>query len=273
MRKGLDPRMIKDGRRALAAAVAVIAPCVPAPLICALVAAAPAQGAPAAPSRLVVWAWERPEDLRFLPRDVAIAVQTGFVDLVGAGVVARGRRLPLLARPGQVQTAVVHVQIDRRTPLAWSPAQRALAAREVLRLAGAVATPRVQIDFEVALSHRRVLLDLLRDVRAGLAPGTQLSMTALASWCDGEAWLDTAPVDEVAPMLFRMGPGGQEIRARLSRGGDVSDRRCRQAVAISTDAPIGRAPPGRRVYLFSPRPWTAADFNLVRQEVQAWDAF
>jgi hypothetical protein len=222
--------------------------------------------------QLVLWAWERPEDLRFAGPEIEVAAQTGFVVLSGQGVMARGRRFPLLTAPGQPRTAVIHVQIDRRSRLAWTPAQRRAAAEAVLRYARAPWTRRVQVDFEVRRSERQVLLDLLHDVRAGLPRGVPLSMTALASWCETEDWLKAAPVDEIAPMLFRMGPQGEAVTARLAAGRDFADPRCRRAVAISVDAPLPRVPTQRRVYLFSPRSWTAADFHIVQRRVEAWSS-
>ena len=201
-----------------------------------------------------------------------IAAQTGFVALAGDRVVARGRRFPLLVGAARVTTAVVHVQIDHREPLRWTPESRAHAVAAVLDYARAVPAARVQIDFEVRRSERNVLLDLLRDVRAALPAGTRLAITALASWCDTEDWLGAAPVDEVAPMLFRMGPAGAPLKARLAGGGDFGDPRCRKALAVSTDAPIERGPTGRRVYLFSPKSWTAMDFERVKKRVEAWGA-
>lgn len=217
----------------------------------------------------VIWAWERPEDLSFAP-GVEVAVQTGFVEIGGHTVTGRGRRFPLRAAPADVSTAVVHVQIDHAQPLAWTPGLRARTAAKVLAFARAGRPRRVQIDFEVRRSERQVLLDLLADVRAGLPPGVVLSMTALASWCETEAWLAEAPVDEVAPMLFRMGPAGAKLRAKLAAGGDFTDPRCRSAYAISVDAPLERAPDGRRVYLFSPRSWTAGDYRRLKERVTGW---
>jgi hypothetical protein len=112
-----------------------------------------------------------------------------------------------------------------------------------------------------------VLLDRLGDVRAGLPRGTLLSMTALASWCETEDWLAAAPVDEIVPMLFRMGPEGESVRAKLAAGRDFANPRCRTAVAISADTLLLRLPVGRRIYLFSPRSWTAADFQRIRWSV------
>jgi hypothetical protein len=219
--------------------------------------------------RLAVWAWERPEDLRFLPNGVEAAAQSGFVVLTGDGVFARARRFPL-RMAGEPTTAVVHVQIDPRRRLVWSPRQRAEAAQAVLALARQPWARRVQVDFEVRRSQRQVLLDLLGDVRAGLPRGMPLSMTAIASWCETETWLNRAPVDEIVPMLFRMGSGGVGLRAKLAAGGDFALPACRSAYAVSTDERLVRAPAGRRIYLFSPRSWTAQSFETLRRRIGRW---
>jgi hypothetical protein len=222
-----------------------------------LALAAPVAG-DARPS-LVLWAWERPEDLRAAGPDVGVAVLTGFIELSGERMTARGRRFPVLIAPGAARTALVHLQVDPRRPLAWTPALRARTAAAVVALARPGEFAAVQVDFEVRASERQVLLDVLADVRAALPRATPLSMTALASWCETEDWLDQADVDEVAPMLFRMGRGGQALRAKLEAGGDFANPRCRTALALSTDTPMARVPPGRRVYLFNPRSWSPAD--------------
>lgn len=225
--------------------------------------------APSPPSRLILWAWERPEDLRFAGAEAEVAVQTGFIELAGEGVQARGRRFPLRsARPPSI--AVVHVQIDHARPLQWTARLRARASAAILHYAAAAPVRRVQLDFEVRASERTVLLDVLADVRSGLPAGTLLSMTALASWCDTEDWLSQAPVDEIVPMVFRMTAGGNALRKRLADGGDFRNPRCRAALGVATDQPIVRAPPGRRVYLFSPRSWTKADFDDARRRIGGW---
>lgn len=218
------------------------------------------------PSALVLWAWERPEDLRFAA-PAEVAVESGSVVLDGDAVRARGRRFPLLMR-GTPSTSVVHVEIARDHPLDWSPTLRAAAGAAILHYATRVPTPRVQLDLEVRASERPVLLALLSDFRRALPRGTVLSMTALASWC-GEGWLDQAPVDEVVPMLFRMGHGGESVRATLAAGGDLRHSRCRTALGLAVGAPHVRVPLGRRVYLFDPRSWTQKDLGAARRLVEA----
>jgi hypothetical protein len=231
-------------------------------ILIALTLAGLASAAPdpcAARPSLVLWAWERPEDLRAAGPDVGVAILTGFIELSGERITARPRRFPVLTAPGAARTALVHLQIDQRRPLAWTADLRARTAAAVVALARPEAFTAVQVDFEVRASQRQMLLDVLHDVRAALPRGTTLSMTALASWCESEDWLGQADVDEVAPMLFRMGRGGTALKAKLEGGGDFANPKCRTALALSTDTPLARIPPDRRIYLFNPRSWSQAD--------------
>jgi hypothetical protein len=211
----------------------------------------------AASADRVVWAWERPETLDSLPADTGIAAVVGFVRLRGGAIIeARGRRFPLVVAPGRPPPiAVIHIEIDQSVPLAWTDALRAQVVAAAMSFAAGYQV--VQIDMEIRQSQRAALLDVLAGVRAGVHLQTHLSMTALASWCETENWLAAAPVDEIVPMLFRMGRDGASLRRKLAAGGDFNDRRCRGAVGISLDAPV-TVPSDRRVYIFNPLPWDAA---------------
>ena len=164
----------------------------------------------------------------------------------------------------------MHLQIDHRKPLDWTPQLRARTAAAVVQLARSVDVRQVQIDFEVRASEHQILRDVVTHVRAALSPSTLLSMTALASWCAHESWFDDLPVNEVVPMLFRMGPGGAQIRSDFAVGGDFPSAKCRTALAVSADAPIVHAPADRRLYLFSPRSWRKGDFERVVRQISSW---
>ncbi len=85
-------------------------------------------------------------------------------------------------------------------------------------------------------------------------------MTALASWCADDRWLSGLPVDEIVPMLFRMGPANEAFRD-LARSSRTAQPECRQAVGTSLDEPLDLARDHRRVYAFNPRSWTAASVH------------
>jgi hypothetical protein len=131
-------------------------------------------------------------------------------------------------------------------------------------------TVGTQIDFDARSSDRSFYGDLLRDLRRRLPSGVALSITALASWCMEDDWIAGLPIDEAVPMLFRMGPGDAEVRRRLRRGQDFTDPACRLSAGVSTDEPMPRLHYGRRVYIFHPRPWTAASAANILREVKSW---
>jgi hypothetical protein len=222
---------------------------------------------------LVLWAWERPEDLRFLDPDAAaVAVLAGTLTLTGPEVDVTPRRQPLLVPVGTALIAVVRIEsatalrpVRGETPR-LDDAQRAAAREQILDLARLDGVRAVQVDFDAALSERGFYAALLVELRRALPAEIGLSVTALASWCLDDPWLAGAPLDErtlddAVPMLFRMGTDDAFVRRRLAAGEDFRPE-CRRSAGLSTDEPWPRLPAGRRLYVFHPEPWSPA----------AWDA-
>ena len=221
--------------------------------------------------KLVLWAWERPEDLRFIdPDEVAVAYLAGTIQLRGDRVEAQPRLQPLAVPPKTRLLAVVRVEPSGADPSRLSPEQRALAASAILRLTDRNDLVGTQVDFDARSSERSFYAALLGDLRRQLPAGKTLSITALASWCLADSWIAGLPIDEAVPMLFRMGPEGAEVRRRLRRGADFSDRACRISVGVSTDEPLPRLPYGRRIYVFHPRSWTSTSAANILREVKSW---
>ena len=101
----------------------------------------------------------------------------------------------------------------------------------------------VQIDFDARLSERPFYAALLRDVRARVRPPLRVSMTALASWCTDDPWIEPGLVDEIVPMLFQMGPDARRIVTRLQEDRRWPVEACTSARGLSTDEPWSRLPP------------------------------
>lgn len=216
--------------------------------------------------RTWLWAWERPERLDFIdPAKVGVAYHAVTFRLTGSGdVVPRPRRQPLQVPPGTSMTAVMRIEVDAGTVL--GEAQRSRLVRLVTEQLRKHGERTVQIDFDARVSERSFYRELLHALRAALPEGTRLSMTALASWCLYDDWLDGLPVDEVVPMVFRMGADRVAVRGELARRGDFLSPRCQRSVGFVTDEPVPALPAGRRVYWFSPRSWSAQDLERVLGE-------
>ena len=214
---------------------------------------------------IILWAWERRENLGFIdPDKTAVAYLARTLDLRGDSVLVRPRYQPLTLPPRTTLIAVVRIEDDRRVAPTRSVSQRAEAARIIAKLADA-SPAAIQIDYDASRSERTFYRDLLTDVRSRIPATIPLSMTALASWCLDDDWITGLPVDEVVPMLYRMGPDASDITAYLRNGGEFGPEMSRNSVGLSLDAQVAGLAAGKRVYLFSPRPWTA---DSVRDAVE-----
>lgn len=191
---------------------------------------------------VIIWAWERPEKLDFIDTDrVAVAFLARTLRLEGDRVFTKPRLQPLELAPGTKLIGVVRIETDHPT---LSAAQLKQTADQIIALP---ATPVVQIDFDATVSEREFYRALLSEVRRRLPSTTALSITALASWCAGDNWLDDLPIDEAVPMLFRMGVdrGLRKFNAGI----------CQDAAGVATDERIN-APNVDRLYIFNPKPWS-----------------
>ena len=163
--------------------------------------------------RLVLWAWERPVDLRALPPGIGVAFLAQTVTTTARAQVVSPRRQPLRVSPATPLIAVTRIE----TPGGDATAPIDDVARAIASTARLPRVTAVQIDFDATLSQRPMYRGLLHAVRRELPRGMPLSITALASWCMQDNWLDDLPIDEAVPMLFRMGPAEQAASREASR--------------------------------------------------------
>ncbi len=228
-----------------------------------------------APSRLdvfppvVLWAWERPEDFTYLnPRQAGVAFLARTIFLEGGDVAVRPRFQPLRVAPGTVLMAVVRIETRGRKHLELSAAQRAAATDAIVQAADVPGISALQIDFDAVTSQRDFYRRLIFDVRKALPPSLPLSITALASWCIGDDWLEVLPIDEAVPMLFQMGPDRDEVSRFLAEGRDFRAPACRQSAGIAAEEPHPTLSPGRRLYIFRSQRWTPESVRAALLEVQ-----
>ncbi|MDE3195084.1 MAG: hypothetical protein KGN84_01985 [Acidobacteriota bacterium] len=223
-------------------------------LLCSVAPHSPRMPTP----RFVLWAWERPEDLSFVdPSNTGVAYLAATVTLLADGQAAvHGRHQPLFVPPRTSQTAVIRIESPERY---LSPNPRELALI-LARIAVDQHAAAIQIDFDARASERSFYKSLLGELRQSTR--LPLGITALASWCNADGWLDSLPISEAVPMFFRM--GRNEYRSMR-----VAAPVCRTSVGLSTDE-LWPAPRSARTYIFNPHSWTRADYEQVRARSEEW---
>ena len=219
--------------------------------------------------RLVLWAWERPEDLSFIdPQHTAVAYLANSIFISEQGITSRPRLQPLALPTGTERIAVVRIE-SRNLPATLPGLQ--LSKRLVDKCYELVLRERVdhlQIDYDARVSERPFYRDFLTRLRAALPQRTHLSITALTSWCLGDPWIADLPIDEAVPMVFRMGRDGAAIRDFLKSGGGFDLPVCHGSMGISLDEMPPLLPKNKRLYVFNPKPWTPRDIAVLKKEMQ-----
>ena len=230
-----------------------------------------------------VWAWDRTEDLRWLPPEVGVAWFAAHIDVRKDAVTVVGRRAVLRVRPGARLLPVVHIEaFDPRYPAVLDGPAIARWADTLAEVIRRFNVRRVQLDFEARAGQRDFYRRVLIALRARLSSDITLSMTALASWCGDPAWLASLPVDEIVPMYFRMGPTERRLWRRRMAAPETLPSVCRHAAGISIDEwsamkddagpRFHEALTGRPLYMFAPRPWRPAmlhDLPLIHEAPDA----
>jgi hypothetical protein len=210
--------------------------------------------------RLMLWAWESPQDLRFVqPGTAGIAFLARTVWLDGTRVQSRPRLQPLRFNPGAGLMAVVRFE----SPGRGLPAS-ADVVREVVPAAEIPGVRALQIDFDARQSEHAWYRAFLKDLRQAMPPKLPLTITALESWCEEDGWIRDLPVSDATPMLFRMGPGDRPSPA------DFASAICRSSVGVATDELPVRVPRARRLYFFHPGPWTREAYEVAVAQAGRW---
>ncbi len=225
---------------------------------------APVQAVRASLAQGVAWIWPQshgpgvsaPWRLHYPEAAVLVSALV----LRGQGVERSGRRLPLTLPAGVRLLPVVHVETDASAPDRLNPAQRSAILSAVRRHVATAAHGAgvLQLDFEAPARQRQAYKELVADIRTLLPKTVRLSVTALAHWCTQGDWLDRLPVDEVVPMLYRLGPNAAHWRERFVDQGAGLARRCQgPAMGFATHEPpptalLARTP---RAYWFDERLW------------------
>ena len=215
-------------------------------------------------ARVILWAWERPTDLRFInPDDVGVAFLARTIRLRSNEVTMRPRLQPLNLPEGTGVIAVARVESDAVNKPELTDQQRDRLSVDIVEMAKLPNVSHIQIDFDATKSEREFYRDVIVDVRRRLPESVGLSITALASWCTYDDWISDLPIDEAVPMLFRMGIEQKQFSNRLDSGEDFNAAPCRQSYGISTDEPRSNLLLTRRLYVFNPDAWTETSVRAI----------
>jgi hypothetical protein len=211
----------------------------------------------------ILWAWERPEDLRFLDaKEYGVAFLAQTLTLERNDEIFTPRRQPLEVNPGTYLIAVTRIETNKSVRPVYSTEQLNKLLTLIKRTLDLPDVKAVQIDFDAVASEREFYRQMIVELRKQLPQSVPLTMTSLASWCTGDAWFNDFPVDEAVPMAFQMGADTEKIKRFLANGNDWNEPLCRGSYGVSIEELLKvEFKPGRRIYYFKSTAWNRDDFH------------
>jgi hypothetical protein len=214
---------------------------------------------------IILWAWETPENLKFLnDENIGVAYLSQTILLKNDDVELRPRRQPLEVNDGTFLIAVTRIETNKITRVTLSDKQKSEIVELVLRTLKQKNVKAIQIDFDVVVSEREFYRKLLNDLRPKIPQNIPLTITALASFCIGDNWFGDLPIDEAVPMIFRMGKDSETVKNYLASGKDFNDTLCKNSYGLAFDEPLNVTFQKNRRFWYFHNNWTEKDLEKIK---------
>lgn len=222
--------------------------------------------------KLVLWAWERPENLLFLKeKNVGVAFLAGSVVFQNGEIQKTPRLQPLKVNETTPLIAVVRIDNLNNEGIKLTDDGISELADFIVEICSQGNRIRsCQIDFDATASERDFYKELIFQVRDNLPETMSLSITSLVSWCNRDSWLADLSIDDAVPMFYRLGADDSLIRNNLANTSFMKSEICQKSVGVSLDEPLPDAEylKNRQIYIFNPRSWTEDDFNSIIRAIE-----
>ena len=214
-------------------------------------------------SKIYLYAWEAPHDFSFLLEDdyyiknVGVAYLAGEIISENGNLIFHNRRNPLIIPRGIEVISVIRINplstleelADNKEEIALFITDRCLRA------------DHCQVDMDARPSEYGHYGGIIETVNDNL--GYKISISALASWCPKNSWINDLEISYAVPMLYRMGESFFLLKAE----GIVLDNNfCKKNVALSTDEldfDFQRYVVNKNVFVFNPDSWTKESLNDI----------
>ncbi|MBX9697189.1 MAG: hypothetical protein K2X53_03795 [Alphaproteobacteria bacterium] len=216
-----------------------------------------------------IWTWDRFDDLSFMEgQQGKIAALIATFRVSASGRVITELRHHDFLRPHSVSLITVfRLEIAPTTIVRDESINQIVASIQGLSSRG----EEIQIDFDATKSQRPLYKKLLLKLRD--STDKRLSMTALASWCTHDPWLDSLPIEYAVPMMYTLGRDQLQMHHYLRANKHWGVRACKGYVGLSlNDLSLLENPSimsTHKVFLFNNHAWSQEDFKRIQKKVKS----
>ena len=214
-------------------------------------------------SQLVLWSWQRQDNLSFVKKGTLIAPLIGTISINRNDLHVSPRSNPLTLNPSTQIIPVVRLEINPRSFINEQTLEKIIF--HILALTQPCKSKELQIDFDATTSQRPFYEKLLTQLRKAL-PSSKLSITALASWCLGDPWIGKLPIDYAVPMVYNLGED-EDIKRFILNTKQWKSRKCCEYIGLHQKKLFMKIPKGWTVFVFNDEAWTLQSYENLLKEI------
>jgi hypothetical protein len=214
---------------------------------------------------LILWSWQRKDDLSFLKAKTPVAALIGTIYMNAQGFKIDPRTNPLSLSPHASILPVVRLEIDPQIPLGKKSLMSLVSA--ISSLAHPEKYGALQIDFDAKKSQRAFYKNLLSSLKK-THPHLKLSITALASWCVGDPWVDMLPIDYAVPMVFNLAEEREFIYKYLRHHKNWKAQKCKGYIGMNQKDLWELPPMPWYIFIFNDKAWSQEDYGLLKRSIR-----
>ncbi|MGN6671433.1 MAG: hypothetical protein ACTHJ4_07860 [Candidatus Nucleicultricaceae bacterium] len=217
---------------------------------------------------MTLWSWDRLDDFHFIDnKNVRIASLIATFKADKKGFIKLELRHQGFRRPKDVSwIAVFRIELRPEQTVQDRDIENMIALMTHLSK-GAV---EIQVDFDATKSQRPFYKKLMQKLHQSIS--IPLSMTALASWCTFDPWLDEMPVSYAVPMLYSLGSEKEILYQHLRAHGRFQVKKCRgylglnlSDLALLNNENIKEA---HHFYFFNNEAWNPEHYKMLIERVK-----
>lgn len=231
-----------------------------------------------------IWAWDRFDDLSFLKDGTSVTSYAGTFYLRDNRSIFDPRRKELICPKETARIPSFRIESVNKIDPDYEESAIAGICDTIKQYfrTHSECQKMVQIDFDARASERDLYKKLLVKLRQTLkstqyTSDVKISITALASWCLKDKWMQNLDVDEIVIMLFSLGPDKEDVLTDLKDTNLDTGNKASTAIGISANETetnealkiLGIINDARKVYIFQSLPWTKNRYVAITDEVIA----
>ena len=214
--------------------------------------------------KTVLWSWERYEDLSYIDPKV-----TSVAPLIATFIINKDEKVKAKLRLNHYKIPIkTNILPVFRIEIETANLNYATIYKLVLKILSlSKENQLIQLDFDARLSQRTLYRDIINLL---VKHKREVSITALASFCTFDSWLDNLPIKFAVPMLYggeAKDKGLREAKILFEKLGVWPVKKCRGYVGILQQNEKINIPNNHASFIFNNSAWNRNQYmDVIKYE-------